>query len=154
ELEAKGLSPGDASMAARRAIGNTLLAREEARAVWIWSSIDRMLSNIRHGARILRNSPTFAVTSIVTLGLCIGANAAIYTLVDWLLIRPLQFPEVDRLAWVETSTEQNGRVGRMESQNGRAFLALAEHATAVDVGAMGGTLTVNMVNGDQAMAVE
>jgi len=154
ELEANGLSAVEASLAARRAMGNTLLAREEARAVWIWSSIDRMLSNIRHGARILRNSPTFAVTSIVTLGLCIGANAAIYTLVDWLLIRPLQFPEVDRLAWVETSTEQNGRVGRMESQNGRAFLALAEHATAVDVGAMGGTLTVNMVNGDQAMAVE
>jgi len=154
ELEANGLSPGDASMAARRAIGNTLLAREEARAVWIWSSIDRTLKNIRHGARILRNSPTFAVTSIVTLGLCIGANAAIYTLVDWLLIRPLPLPDVDRLAWVETYIEQNGRVGRMESQNGRGFLALADRATTVDVGAMGGTLTVNMVNGDQAIAVE
>jgi predicted permease len=154
ELEATGLSAVDASITARRAMGNTLIAREEARAVWIWSSIDNTLRDIRHGVRILRNSPTFAVTSIVTLGLCIGANAAIYTLVDWLLIRPLQFPDVDRLAWVETYAEQNGRVARMESQNGRAFLALAEHATAVVVGAMGGTLTVNMVNGDHAIAVE
>lgn len=153
DLEATGLSVVDASIAARRAMGNTLLAREDARAVWIWSSIDNTLRNIRHGARLLRNSPTFAVTSIVTLGLCIGANAAIYTLVDWLLIRPLQFPDVGRLAWVETYAEQGGRVARMESQNGRAFLTLAEHATAVDVGAMGGTLTVNMANGNQAIAV-
>lgn len=152
-LEASGLSASDASIAAGRAMGNTLLAREEARAVWIWASLDNTLRNIRHGARLLRNSPTFAVTSIVTLGLCIGANAAIYTLVDWLLIRPLQFPDVDRLAWVETYAEQGGRVAHMEGQNGRAFLTLAEHATAVDVAAMGGTLTVNMVNGDQAIAV-
>lgn len=154
DLEATGLSVVDASIAASRAMGNTLLAREDARAVWIWSSIDNTVRNIRRGARLLRNSPTFAVTSIVTLGLCIGANAAIYTLVDWLLIRPLQFPDVDRLAWVETYAEQGGRVARMESQNGRAFLTLAEHATAVDVGAMGGTLTVNMANGNQAIAVQ
>src|SRR5262245_47206398 len=62
ELEANGLSPVEASMAARRAMGNALLAREDARAVWIWSSIENALRNIRHGARILRNSPTFSWT--------------------------------------------------------------------------------------------
>src|SRR5262245_18178901 len=145
DLEARGWPAADASTAASRAMGNTLLAREDARAVWVWSFVDTTLRNVRHGLRVLRNSPTFVLTSMLTLGLCIGANAAIYTLVDWTLIRPLQFPDVERLARVETHAEQGGRTGQMGSQNGRAYLTLAEHATTVDVGAMGGTLTVNLV---------
>jgi predicted permease len=154
EIEGSGLDASAASIAARRAMGNVLLAREEARAVWMWSWLDTTARNIRHGLRIFRTSPTFALTSVLTLGLCIGANTAAYTLVDWLLIRPLPFPDLDRLAWVQTSAERDGRRVQMQSQNGRAFFALAEHASAVTVGAMAGTLTVNLVNDDQAMVVE
>ena len=89
EIEASGLHAAAASIAARRAMGNLLLAREEARSVWMWSWLDTTARNIRHGLRIFRTSPTFALTSVLTLGLCIGANTAAYTLVDWLLIRPL-----------------------------------------------------------------
>ena len=154
DLERLGMSSSEAAVAARRAMGNITLAREDARAVWVARWLDTALRNIRHGCRICWNSPTFALTSILTLGLCIGANAAIYTLVDWILIRPLPFPEPDRLAWVETRAEQNGRGVNMQRQTGGAFLALAEQSKAVAVGAMGGTLTVNLVNGDQATAVE
>ena len=154
EMEGSGLDAGAASMAARRAMGNVLLAREDVRSVWIWSWLDATARNIRHGLRIFRTSPTFALTSVLTLGLCVGANTAAYTLVDWLLIRPLPFPDLDRLAWVQTSAERDGRRVQMQSQNGRAFFALAEHATTVTVAAMAGTLTVNLVNGDQAMVVE
>ena len=154
EFEASGIAAAVASRAASRAMGNTLLAREEARAVWVWSWLDITLRNIRFGARVFRNSPTFALTSVLTLGLCMGANSAAYTLVDWLLIRPLPYPNADRLAWLQTSAEQAGRSAHMRSQNGRTFLAVAEHATSFDVGAMGGTLTVNLVNGDRAMAVD
>ena len=153
EFEANGIAAADASLAASRAMGNVLLSREEARSVWVWSWLDATLRNIRFGTRIFRNSPTFAATSIATLGLCIGANAAVYSLVDRVLIRPLPFPEPDRLASVQTFAEQDGRTASMRSQNGRAFLTLAEYATAVDVGAMGGTLTVNLVNGDRTLAV-
>ncbi len=154
EFEANGIAAADASLAASRAMGNVLLAREEARAVWVWSWLDVTLRNIRFGVRIFRNSPTFALTSVLTLGLCIGANSAAYTLVDWLLIRPLPYPNADRLAWLQTSAEQAGRSSHMRSQSGRAFLTIAEHATSFDAGAMGGTLTVNLVNGERAMAVD
>jgi predicted permease len=154
ELEATGLRGTDAGNAAKVAMGNMLLAREDARAVWMWFWFDTARRNLLHGARILRNSPTFAATSMLTLGLCIGANGAIYALVDWTLLRPLQFPAIDRLAWVQTYAEQGGRINHMQAQNGRAFRALVEQATGVDVGAMGGTLTVNLVSGDRAIAVE
>jgi hypothetical protein len=116
DLERLGMSSSEAAVAARRAMGNITLAREDARAVWVARWLDTALRNIRHGCRICWNSPTFALTSILTLGLCIGANAAIYTLVDWILIRPLPFPEPDRLAWVETRAEQNGRSVNMQRQ--------------------------------------
>jgi putative ABC transport system permease protein len=153
DLERAGLSAAAAAAVSLRAMGNITIAREDARAVWVWRWLDAGLRNIRHGFRVCRNSPTFALTSILTLGLCIGANAAIYTLVDWVLIRPLPFPEPERLAWVVTHAEQNGRSGDNYSQTGRAFLALADNAAAIEVGAMGATLTVNLVNGEQAMVV-
>jgi hypothetical protein len=153
DLERAGLSRVEAAGVSRRAMGNITIAREDARAVWVWRWLDAGLRNIRHGCRVCRNSPTFALTSILTLGLCIGANAAIYTLVDWVLIRPLPFPEPERLAWVVTHAEQGGRSADMRNQAGRAFLALADNATAIDVGAMGVTLTVNLVNGEQVMVV-
>jgi putative ABC transport system permease protein len=67
-----------------------------------------MLSDIRYAARSLRRSPGFTAVAVLTLGLGIGATAAIFTLLDAIVLNPLKYPESDRLAWVESSVPGTG----------------------------------------------
>ena len=64
----------DAARAAQRQLGNTIVAREDARAVWVAPWIDALWQDVRHGARSLRRSPGLVIVSLVSLGLGIGLN--------------------------------------------------------------------------------
>jgi putative ABC transport system permease protein len=83
-----GMSSHDARAAARRAMGNETYMREESRAVWLWPSIEAAWQDATHTVRALRRTPTFAIGVTLTLALGIGANAAMFSLVDRLLFRP------------------------------------------------------------------
>jgi predicted permease len=82
--------PSAAREAARR-LGNLTQAREEARDRWSWPWLEHLLRDCRFAARGLRRSPGFAATVIVTLGLGIGANAAMFGVVDRLMFRPYRY---------------------------------------------------------------
>jgi hypothetical protein len=69
-LERDGLPAPDAIYASRRALGNLTLAREDARAVWIWPSLEHVRQDVRYGARLLRKQPAFTATAILTLASC------------------------------------------------------------------------------------
>ena len=84
----RGLSPEDARNAARRAMGNETFMREEARAVWLVPSLEAAWQAAIYTLRGLRRSPTFTGGVTITLALGIGANAAMFALVDRLLFRP------------------------------------------------------------------
>jgi predicted permease len=84
----RGLSPDDARDAARRAMGNETFMREEARAVWLMPSLEALWQDATYTLRGLRRNPTFALGVTITLALGIGANAAMFSLVDRLLFRP------------------------------------------------------------------
>jgi putative ABC transport system permease protein len=83
-----GMSPADARAAARRAMGNETYMREESRAVWLWPSLEATWQDATHTVRALRRTPTFAIGVTLTLALGIGANAAMFSLIDRLLFRP------------------------------------------------------------------
>ena len=97
ELQNGGASPADAQVQARRALGPMLMAREDARAVWFATWLESAWSDIRYACRGLRRSPTFTIGVVATLAISIGANAAMFALVDATLIHPLRIHDAERL---------------------------------------------------------
>jgi putative ABC transport system permease protein len=85
---------------ARRAFGNALLVKEDVRAVWGWTRTEQLARDVRYGLRQVRRNPAFSGVAIATLALGIGANTAMFSAVDAVLIRPLPFLDADRLVMV------------------------------------------------------
>jgi len=109
QLEA-GLPPEEARYAARRALGNVALIKEDTRAVWRSAALDGLVQDLGYAVRTLRKSPAFTVVAVLSLGLGIGANTAIFTFVNAALLRPLPYPQADRIvALLQRPLDGNGR---------------------------------------------
>ena len=89
ELQEHGLSPKDAQYAAKRAFGNMTLIQEDVRRTWGGSWLEDFIKDVRHTFRALRKSPGFTATSVLSLALGIGANAAIFTIINAVLLKSL-----------------------------------------------------------------
>ena len=88
DLVRRGWSPADTHAHAKLTMGNETFMREEARSVWLWPSLEAIWQDVSYTCRGLARNPTFALGVILTLALGIGANAAMFSLVDRLLFRP------------------------------------------------------------------
>jgi predicted permease len=104
ELVAAGMSKRDATAAARRDFGNVTLIEEDSREVWRRPSIESFFADIRYAFRILQKNPGFTCVAILTLALGIGANTAIFSIVNAVILRPLPYKDSSRILTLHTKT--------------------------------------------------
>ena len=92
-----GLSADEALHAARRQFGNPTLLKESSREMWGWRSLAALAGDVKYALRMLWSNPGFTAIAVLTLALGVGVLTSIFSMVDSLLLRPLPFPDSDRL---------------------------------------------------------
>src|SRR5271156_5516722 len=102
----RGASPRDADSAARREFGNAALIENVTRDQWAWTWLEDLLQDLHHGARLLRRNPAFTLIAVLTLALGIGANTAIFSLVNGILLHPTGIDHPERLVALRVRYEK------------------------------------------------
>src|SRR6476661_6024394 len=110
--------------------------------------------DFRYALRMLRRTPSVTAILVLTLALCIGANTAIFSVIDATLLRPLPYPEPERLVNVATFYRSSGREGTNAGQNGAAWELVRDHATYLDAAAIGSTDGANFGSAGAAQYIQ
>jgi predicted permease len=116
ELIAEGLPRKQAVQIARREFGNVALLQQRSREQWQWPALESLLADLKFTLRRLRKFPGFGITVLLTLAIGIGANTAVFSVIDGVLLKPLPYPRPDELVslWLDAP----GAPGLANFQNG------------------------------------
>ncbi len=154
---ARGMSPGEARIVALRRFGNVTAIREEAFNVWnpVW--IEQLLQDTRYAVRTLRRNWGFAMVVVATLGIVIGMNTAVFSIVDTVLFRPLPYPASNRLVWIAPyrdaahdnwASRADFMIWKSQAQSFEAMAAFANHDLALVVSGVSSQQNVASTGGD------
>jgi putative ABC transport system permease protein len=108
DLMDDGMTQAEAERSARREFGNFVLIEERSREVWQWSTIESTCADLGYAARKLRKSLAFTITCLLTLALGIGANTAVFSAINTILLHPLPYRDPGRLVLVSESLPKEG----------------------------------------------
>lgn len=100
EQQERGLPHNEARFAAQRSFGNVALIRDQTHEAWGWARVEHLRQDLRYAFRQLRRSPGFASVCLITLAIGIGANTAMFSVVQGVILAPLPFPQANRLLFL------------------------------------------------------
>jgi predicted permease len=103
-----GRAPKEAQAAARREFGNVSVAEETTRDMWGWRWLVDCVQDVRYAVRSLRQRPGFAAVALLTLALGSGATTVMFTVINGILLKPLSYPDPERLVTLHGYTEKYG----------------------------------------------
>lgn len=151
---AAGMPPDAAWQRARREFGNVRVIREEIYDMNTIAILEHVVRDARYAVRILRRSPGFTLTALLTLALAIGVNTAVFSLVDAALLKPLPYPDPGRLVLVSSTTRESGGVREDIAQHGLTWETIRGQASTVDAAVFSSwPAGVNLVSGSTASYV-
>lgn len=110
ELITRGVPHADVPSEVRRRMGNETFMREEARGVWLWPTVESLWQDVRVALRGLGRSPGFTLVVTLTLALGVGANAAVFSVLSTVMLRPLPFSNPDRVVMIWERDRTTGRL--------------------------------------------
>ena len=103
-----GVPPAEAERRARLELGGLNSVKEECRQSRGLHMVDEFVRQVRYAARLMRKEPWFTLTALLTLAVCLGANLTIFAVLDSVLLRPLPFPEAERLVTIFNTYPEGG----------------------------------------------
>jgi macrolide transport system ATP-binding/permease protein len=121
ERAAQGLSPEDAHRAARLELGNLTQVQESTRAAWGWILLEQFLQDLRYAFRTMASNPLFTALAVASLALGIGANTAIYSFMDAILLRSLPVSDPQSLVVFNWHAKKHGREWVMHGMSGTTY---------------------------------
>lgn len=144
---ARGQSPNDARADAMREFGNVPLVQDVTTQFWSWRWLDWLERDVRLALRQLGRSPGFALTTILTLALTIGADTAVFSLVHSILLQQLPFRNPDKVLNVDNASSAGLGYNMSSKDFASSFRAASQSFKTIESAAMYSTTGVNVVSG-------
>jgi predicted permease len=144
---ARGMPPQAARAAARRKLGNSTLVREEIYSMNTITFLDTLSRDVRYSLRALRHNPVFTVVALLTIAIGIGANTAVFSVVNSVLLRPLRYPKSEQLVALRQLAP--GAAGLANVSDGlllspSMYFTYAEHNRSFQSMGVWATITANV----------
>src|SRR5271165_5793581 len=147
-----GMSPAEARRQALLKLGGLEQTKESVRDRRGFPFLESLLQDLRFGLRMLRKSPGFTAVAVLTLALGIGANSAIFSVVDAILLRPLPYPQPEQLVRIwESSGKYDSSRNVMNALN---FMDWRDHSQSFESMAAISGLMTNLSSHGQPIAVQ